>query len=36
MDEPLTYEEIEALLFALIEEDYVSAEPDGLSFDALE
>lgn len=36
MDEPLTYEEIEALLFALIEEDYVSVEPDSSSFDALE
>ena len=36
MDEPLTYEEIEELLFALIEEDYISVEPDGSSFDVLE
>lgn len=36
MDEPLTYEEIEALLFALIEKDYVPVEPDGSSFDVLE
>lgn len=35
MDEPLTYEEIEALLLALIEKDYVSVEPDGSSFDIL-
>jgi hypothetical protein len=36
MDESLTYEEIEALLFALIEKDYNSVEPDGSSFDVLE
>ena len=36
MDEPLTYEEIEMLMFALIEKDYVSVEPDGSSFDVLE